>query len=246
MSNDHYYDAGAGAWRTNDDDGWLGERREDDASDVPEWRDREELPEPSDATPTNPAEDPPNDPMDDPAFREALRGQRELSGRIALHGRRRGNHGTGTLGRGIRGLRAGGQEHTTLADDVPPVNAKMRPIGRQLGAPAPTVGRPSFGDSFDLVADLLGEHRVAVLRSSFKKRGANADERAARIYLAVLLRALGITAANRAAAELLGADLRKIGDLRRREYDPAAVEAATQEIARRLLARQRTRGRQTT
>jgi hypothetical protein len=216
MSQDHYFDAGAGAWRADDDDAWLDERPETDAPDAPEWRDREALPEPpkEEAPGVDAAdEDLPEDPMDDPAFREAVRGQRELSGRITLDGRRRGNHGTGFLGRGMR------------------TRPKIRPTGRQLGRPAPAVGRPSLDDSGPLMERLLGERRVAVLRASFARRGAQTlEQREARVYLAVVLRALDATAANRAAAELLGADLRKIGDLRRRTYDPAAVAAATAEL----------------
>jgi hypothetical protein len=242
MSEEHYYDAGAGAWRAEGDDAWLGERLEDDVNDAPEWRDREEPPEPpkeekrdGDDPPENSddGDDPTDDadeddPMDDPAFRVALRGQRELSGHFVNNGRRRGNHPTGFRGRGMR------------------FRPMIRPTGRQLGAAAPATGRPSYADAPDLVPRLLGPERVAVLRASFKKRGANAEERAARIYLAVLLRALASTAANRAAAELLDADLRKIGDLRRREYDPSAVEAALQEIAVRLLPPRKRRRRKTT
>jgi hypothetical protein len=226
MSEDFYFDAGANAWRADDDDAWLDERHETDAPDAPEWRESEALPEPPEPVPgddpmTDPAaratrrEDPEpvDDPMDDPDFRAAVRGQRELSGRILLHGRRRGNHGTGFRGWGMR---------------TRPI---IRPTGRQLGHPAPGVGRPSLDDSGLLMGRLLGERRVAALRASFARRGAQTfEQREARVYLAVILRALDATEANRAAAELLGADLRKIGDLRRRTYDPAAVAAATAEL----------------
>lgn len=83
------------------------------------------------------------------------------------------------------------------------------------------------------VAWLLGPERIDVLRASLGKRGATAAERRARAYLAALLRRMDDTRANIAAATLLDADLRKIGDLRRREYPAAAISDAIAEIRQR-------------
>jgi hypothetical protein len=128
--SDHYFDAGAGAWRDEDEAGWLGERPEDDANEAPEWRDEERLPE------TDP------DPDDaEKAERERIaseRAHRELSGRVTSGGRRRGRHGTGFAGLGIRGPRLGTKgprgHHTVTMDELGDVATPIRPTGRSLGS----------------------------------------------------------------------------------------------------------------
>jgi hypothetical protein len=229
--NDAYYDAAAGRWR--DDEGWLDERSEDDALADPTEPDAARDADDDEVNaarqrPHREREDVALDPEDDPAFRAARRGHTELSGRVINYGRARTTNPTGFKGQGVRGPRAGKQ------DGPPdPVRAPIRPTGRQLGGRAPVPGRPSYADAPELVERLLGQERIELLRASFTKRGATTkQERAARAYLAVFLRLLDSTVANRAAAELLGADLRKIGDLRRRDYDEAAVAAATHELVK--------------
>jgi hypothetical protein len=118
-------------------------------------------------------------------------------------------------------------------------------VGTTGGRFARGARRPSLEDAPKLVAELLGQRRVRTLQASLTKRGATAQERRARVYLAVLLRYLDDTAANRAAAELLlrasdAKALRKIGDLRRREYDGRAIDQAESEL-RSALGRLRRR-----
>jgi hypothetical protein len=172
------------------------------------------------------------------ALDEAARGHRELSGGFQNHGRRRGNHSTGYMGRGLRGLRISEGDTKRIAI--------IRPTGRQLGAAAPAVGRPSFEDAPELVAGLLGSRRVKALRVSLAKKGATTEERQVRAYLAVMLRYLGSTEANRAAAQLLlgatdGEALRKIGDLRRRKYAPELTARVEQELRSELGRRSKQR-----
>jgi hypothetical protein len=227
-----YYDAGAEEWLSDDGSGReVDGRAEDDAFDS----DAEK--EAAHARDAEAAE-----PEDDPAFREARRGQRELSGRVRNHGRRRGNHPTGFEGRGIRGLR--------VSDSDDPRRAVIRPTGRQLGAAAPATGRQSLNpvDTIQTIAALLGRRRLGLLQESLARRGKPSEEaRAARVYLAVLLRHLDDPAANLTAAWMLapfdlGDDearrkaLRRIGDLRRGRppYAPEALEQAENQLRAQL------------
>ena len=184
------------------------------------------------------------DPEDDPAFREAARGHRALSGHSRNHGRRRGNHGGGRAGQGVRGLRS--------ADKAP--QRPIRATGRNLGSAPPAVGRPSLDDVGGLLERLLGSERVELLRASFRKRGApTRDQRRARAYLAQVLILLDATNANRGAARLLldypdgdtpadvatrAAAMRKLKDARRafRRSSPEA-RAATLGLVREDLSR---------
>ena len=227
MNEDSYFDAAAGGWVDGDGER-INERPEDDPLD--------DQPEPD-------AWDEALDPEDDPAFLAAQGGQRELSGRVHNHGRRRGNHPTGKDGRGLRGLREGARSgkrsRTVLMGDLPPVKAPTRPTGRQLGGPAPGVGRPSYEDAAEVVWVYLGERRREILRKALRKRGANAEEREARVYLGVLLDYLDSTAANRAAAAILlnSKDVNALRvvratrrKLRRREYPSRLVAKAQDDL----------------
>jgi hypothetical protein len=93
------------------------------------------------------------------------------------------------------------------------------------------------------VAGARGGRRIALLRSGLASKGTSLEERRARVYLAVLLDALDVPIAQRAAAALLldsGDEkaLRKIGDIRRRlrrgEYPPELVTRAGDDLRAHL------------
>jgi hypothetical protein len=257
--SDHYYDAGAGAWRAEDADPDTGadvfegvsdggdyEARDDGAKGEEQVTSEERL-RASIEKGKSRAEDAAEAPELSEADRRwlAAMGRGERSGGGRNHGRRRGSHGTGTKGRGIRGLRQGPNKGfwTTEEAEARPYVPQVRATGRQLGAPAPAAvsrrgmrGAPDpdvLASTRDLMERVLGPRRVEVLRAGLKGRGASSEERAARVYLAVLLR--HVPWSDHAAADLLldASDdkaIRKIQDVRRRDYDAAKLAAAKREM----------------
>ena len=116
-------------------------------------------------------------------------------------------------------------------------------------------GKPSYADSPELVAKLLGRRRIRVLRVALAQKGQTTEERDARAYLAVVLGHIESTPANIAAAELLigwdkddadarGRALRQIRDLRNRKYEAAALDRARRDFRAALYRLKQQRKRQ--
>jgi hypothetical protein len=203
---DYYFDAATGTWVSDDDGASPEHREEDDAPETVDVADRRH-----------------EDPRDDPAFREAERGHRELSGRERNYGRRKTVNSTGRRG-----------QRVVLGDDAP------RTSGRRLGAPAPGAAARE-GDDMGKLEALLGQDRIHRIRVSMTKPGRpTTQERADRAYVAKVLQRMDSTEANRAATFLLLGNeddmdkaMRKLGDLRRRTYPPELEAAAERELEER-------------